>query len=252
MTLLHCFCSADCSIHNLCMDVRVSLQRFIFGDGLRTCNRGCINTDHAWGHDRGISLLALEDSYTCTDLSSSPFYELLGPSRPLPLWDSQCFTDRDWQSWALAYPFWVCESHAPGVLSDFRVSDDPPSCRMVLAFTISGPSEISVFEPAWFSYCLPVLSDPSDLPVCYPDRWLRGWLSAHGVVDSLLGPAVSLEAFQPSELPVCMQAWVIALQVLQVSPSRESVFALLDILFATKRLHHIPFSFLKSIGILHT
>ena len=231
-TISHCFCSTDCSIHIFNRDVRVSLQRFIFGDRLRTCNRGCIDVDHAWGHDWGISLLALGDSYTCTHLSPPPSYESLGPSHPLLLLDSQCFVFRDRTRLSIMgsrLSIWRCESLAPGELSDFRLSDDPTSRRMVSALTNTVFSEISGFESAWFSYCLPVLSGPSDLPDCHPARWMRGWLSAHGDVDSLLGPAASLEAFQPSELPVRMQAWTVALQVLQVPHSRKTVFALSDV-----------------------
>ena len=45
-TLLHCVCSADCSVHNLCMIVRVSLQPlwdsqcFVVRDRLRCASRG--------------------------------------------------------------------------------------------------------------------------------------------------------------------------------------------------------------------
>ena len=124
---------------------------------------------------------------------------------------------------------WRCESHAPEVPSDFRLSDDPPSCRMFSALTNTVFSKISGFESAWFSKCLPVLSGPSDLPDCHPARWMRGWLSAHGDVDSLLGPAASLEAFQPSELPVCMQAWTVTLPLLRDPPSCRTVFELSDV-----------------------
>ena len=158
-----------------------SASSLVTGSG--TSNRGCIVTDHAGGHDRVISLLELEDSYTCTGLSSASFFVLLGPSRPCHFGTVSVFVFRDRSRRTIMgsrLSIWVCESRATGrCLSDFRLSDDPPSCRMVLAFTSTVFSEISGFGSAWFSYCLPVLSGPSDLTVCCPDRLLRGWLSAH-------------------------------------------------------------------------
>ena len=94
------------------MDVRVSLQRFIFGDVLRNCNRGCIDTDHASGHDF-LHLRTHPHARTCLPLHFTNCLGLL----VLCHFGSFLFswTDRDGQSWALAYPFggaslmhWVC------------------------------------------------------------------------------------------------------------------------------------------------
>ena len=45
--------------------------------------------------------------------------------------------------------------------------------------------------------------------------WLHGWLATLGVADSFLYPAALLESYQPSEPPVHLQPWTMALQFLQ-------------------------------------
>ena len=80
------------------------------------------------------------------------------------------------------------------------------------------------------------------------DDWLHGWLSTLGVVDTLLDPAALMESFQPSEPPVHLQAWTIALQFPQVSHRLGTVFALLDLTLCV----HVPgLRFLRVFEEIH-